>query len=355
MAQSLGLQTAALAPVQLLSWGSILHPTEHQFENQAVLNPACIAKDGITHMYYRAVRNGNFSTIGYCQLENNQVVYRAPQPVLAPEFVWESHGLEDPRIVECEGVYYLLYTAYDGKNARIAYAESTDLITWKKGGVISAPILYSDVAELCRPHESSKIYDFYQSYYHGEAHLADMLVYDKDALLFPKKINGRFALVHRIFPEIQLIYFDSFADLTQDYWEENLRQLEHHTILRPKHWFESRHIGGGCPPIETPDGWLFIYHGVENAAQGRVYHAAVALLDLENPTIVRGQLDYPLFSPREEWELKGDVDNVVFPSGAVCEDGMVHIYYGAADRCIGVKSVAMAELLAALKASSYKA
>ena len=342
------------AAVQLVSKGSILHPTDLDFENQAVLNPACIQKDGLVHMYYRAVRKGNHSTIGYCVLNGQEVQYRANEPILKPEFDYESHGLEDPRVVECEGIYYLLYTAYDGKNARIAYAWSRDLATWEKGGVISAPLLYSEVAELCRNH-TSQVYDFYTTHYQPHPDLVDLLLYDKDALLFPRKINGKLALVHRIFPGIQLIYFSDFAELTREYWHENIQALERHTILHPKHWFESRHIGGGCPPIETPEGWLFIYHGVEDTPNGRVYHAAVALLDLDDPTSVRGQLDYPLFSPQEEWELNGDVNNVVFPSGAVQDGTTLHIYYGAADRCIGVKSVEMSDLLSALLASSYTA
>lgn len=335
----------------LISRGSILNPTEFAFENQAVLNPACIEKDGVVHMYYRAVRQGNHSTIGYCQLIGDLVHYRSVEPILFPEHEYESHGLEDPRIVFCEGLYYMLYTAYDGRNARIAYAWSEDLVSWTKGGVISPAMLYSEVAELCKPHTTSGVYDFYRNNYNSQD-LADLLLYDKDALLFPRKINGKFVLVHRIFPGIQLIHFSNFSDLTSEYWRENIVSLERHTILQPKFWFESRHIGGGCPPIETEEGWLFIYHGVENSPKGRVYHAAVALLDLEDPTIVKGQLDYPLFSPQEAWELKGDVDNVVFPSGAVCTGTTLHIYYGAADLCIGMKSVEIADLLAALKTSS---
>ena len=332
--------------------GSILHPTQHEFENQAVLNPACIEVDGITHMYYRAVRQGNYSSIGYCQLKGQEVVYRSAKPVLAPEHLYERHGLEDPRIAVCDGVYYLVYTAYDGKNARIAYATSTDLVHWEKKGVISPSMLYSEVAELCKDHVHSRVFDFYRAHYHGAPEHEDLLLYEKDALLFPRKVNGKFALVHRIFPEIQVIYFDDFQDLTVDFWVEHLKDLDRHTLLKPKLWFENRHIGGGCPPIETEDGWLFVYHAVEQTAQGRVYHAALALLDLEDPTKEIARLDYPLFSPTEEWELKGDVDNVVFPSGAVVEGDQLHIYYGAADRCIGAKTVGVKELLAALRASS---
>lgn len=329
--------------------GRLMDRSDRHFENQAVLNPACILKDGIVHMYYRAVREGNHSTIGYCQLVNGEVVYRAEEPILYPEFEYERHGLEDPRVVECEGVYYLLYTAYDGKNARIAYATSTDLAHFQKQGVISAPLLYSEVAQICKEQGHTSIYDYYKKHYETNQELQDLLVYDKDAILFPRKINGKYALIHRVFPDIQVVYFEDFSKLTAEFWREHFKEMKHHTILEPQHWFEGRHIGGGCPPIETREGWLLIYHGVEDTEKGRVYHAAVALLDKNDPTKELARLDYPLFSPEEEWELTGDVNNVVFPSGAVVDDEHLHIYYGAADSSIGVRSVHLKELLDALQ------
>jgi predicted GH43/DUF377 family glycosyl hydrolase len=222
------------------------------------------------------------------------------------------------------------------------------LSDFQKKGVISAPLSYREVAEICRQ-SYSPIYEYYATNYHGLSEYEDLLVYEKDALLFPRKINGKFALVHRILPAIQVIYFDDFTDLTPEYWHEYLTTIEQHTILQPSHPFENKHIGGGCPPIETEAGWLFIYHSVEQTAHGRVYHAAAALLDLRNPSRVIGQLDVPLFSPEHDWEKSGDVNNVVFPSGAVVDGNELHIYYGAADSCIGAKTVDLPELLAALK------
>ena len=106
--------------------------TNLEFENEGVLNPACVEKDGIVHMFYRAVRRGGFSTIGYCQLKDNKVIYRSEKPILFPEYSYEKGGLEDPRITFLEGKYYLLYTAYDGLSALVAYATSSDLKTWTK-------------------------------------------------------------------------------------------------------------------------------------------------------------------------------------------------------------------------------
>jgi predicted GH43/DUF377 family glycosyl hydrolase len=302
-------------------------------------------------MFYRAVRAGDMvSSIGYCQLEGNKVVNRADKPVLFPEQAYERMGVEDPRIILLDGIYYLFYTVYDGKNALFAYATSTRLPHFVKQGIISPRISYKEAAQLfgLSKKKLRERYFLYDSYIRDRAG-EDILLWEKDAFIFPKKIGGKFALIHRVLPGIQIAYFDDFPDLTLDYWKEHLRNLGNHIVLDPDYQFESRNIGGGCPPIETKHGWLLIYHGVEDALQGKTYHAAAALLDLHHPTKVIGRLKYPLFSPVEEWEKQGDVNNVVFPTGTVLKDGRLFIYYGAADKRIAAKSIDMEELLQDLK------
>ncbi|MBI4372932.1 MAG: pesticidal protein Cry7Aa, partial [Candidatus Omnitrophica bacterium] len=135
--------------IQIKSEGIILESSEKEFENQAVLNPATIEAGGITHMFYRAVRSGDMvSSIGYCQLKGNQAVNRCDKPVLFPEHDYEKIGVEDPRIVLLDGVYYLFYTVYDGKNALFAYATSADLVHFVKHGIISPRISYREAAHL---------------------------------------------------------------------------------------------------------------------------------------------------------------------------------------------------------------
>ena len=108
--------------------GVILEGTSLEFENEGVMNPAVMAEGNTVHMFYRAVREGNHSTIGYCRLEGPlTVVERHTVPLIAPDFDYESQGVEDPRIVKIEGIYYLTYTAYDGYSAVGALALSTDL------------------------------------------------------------------------------------------------------------------------------------------------------------------------------------------------------------------------------------
>jgi len=329
--------------------GIILESSQNTFDSQAVLNPACIERDGVIHMFYRAVRQADMvSSIGYCQLAGNKVVKRLDQPVIFPEHDYERKGIEDPRIVYLDGVYYLFYTVYDGQNASFAYATSTDLIHFVKHGIISARITYLEAGKLLGFSQVREKYFFFESYTRDRQG-ADILLWEKDAFIFPKKFNNKFGLVHRILPGIQIIYFDDFNDLTDDYWRNYLKNMGKYILLESEYKFESRNIGGGCPPIETEEGWLMIYHGVEDSSRGRIYHASAALLDLKDPTKLIGRMKRPLFSPSEKWEKHGDVNNVVFPTGTVLREGRLYIYYGAADTLIAAKSVDLQELLNELR------
>jgi len=330
--------------------GIILEKTNLSFENKGVLNPACIQTDGITHMFYRAISQNGISSIGYCQLKDNKVVKRLAEPVLFPEYDYEKKGVEDPRITLLEGLYYLFYTAYDGKNALIAYATSKDLVHFAKQGLVSPKISYDEAEDIFRESKVREKYTLFEMSF-KEREGEGVLLFEKDACLFPKKINNKFVLLHRILPGIQVIYFDNFSELTKDRWRDYFKNLGDFIVLDPLHMFESRNIGGGCPPIETKDGWLIIYHAVDDTPLGRVYYASAALLDLRNPLKILGRLKEPLFSPQAPWEKIGITNNVVFPTGAVVRDKRLYIYYGAADKLIAAKSVELTELLTELKNS----
>ena len=169
-------------------------------------------------------------------------------------------------------------------------------------------------------------------------------------MLFPKKINGKYALIHRILPGIQICYFNDFDDLNVGFWKDYLRNLKSFLILDPQHSHENAHIGGGSVPIETDDGWLMIYHSVEsNIDKGNVYHASAVLLDKNDPTKIVGNLNKPLFSPTEEWEKTGVINNVVFPTATILTDDTISIFYGAADERIGVRKISLSVLLKELK------
>ncbi len=331
----------------LRSEGKLLEKTSRPFERRAVLNPTCIEKNGLVHMFYRAISNDDISSIGYGAFRGPEIVSRLDKPLLYPEFDYESRGLEDPRIVFIDGTYYLFYTAYDGQNARVAYAESRDLIRFEKKGLISSSLEYAEVLSSLNREKLPERYFWYGEHYQSVI-AKDILLWEKDFCLFPKKINGRFALLHRVMPGIQFISFDKFEELKDpEFWRKYFRTMEENVVLNPELWFETKKIGGGAPPLETPAGWLLIYHAMEEAT--RIYRAGAALLALDDPRKVIGRLKEPLFSPREEWEKNGLVDNVVFPTAALIQGDRLWIYYGAADSLIAAKSLDLNKLLNAFR------
>jgi len=341
--------------------GIILECSNQSFEQQAVLNPATIKIGGTVHMFYRAIAKDCLSSIGYCQLKNNKVIYRNKTPVIVPEYQYECKGTEDPRLIYLDGTYYLFYVAYDGSDARVTYAISHDLKTFEKRGLVCAQMSYKDTKALfsnndldpapllCQKSFSGRLLEMYVQEFNAEKKDNAML-WEKDAFLFTEKINDKFIMLLRILPGIQLIFFKDFSELTDDkYWRNYLQRLDRHILMEPRYLFETKCIGAGAPPIKTKDGWLLIYHAVEVTEKGFVYRAAAALLDLERPLKVIGRLKTPLFAPTKDWELKGDVNNVVFPTGTIVEDDKLTIYYGAADKLIAAKSMSLSELVDILK------
>lgn len=326
--------------------GVILRPTKFDFESVAVLNPGCYQEGRFVHLFYRAINKEHESSIGYARLKGpTTVVERLEMPIIRREYDYEKKGVEDPRIVKINDTIYMFYVAHDGKNAVTAYATTKDLKTFEKKGVITPLITYREAEKIFRKSRLKDAYEFFAAFYEklsGE----DVLLWDKDLFSFPKKFIGKFVLVNRILPDIQLVFFDNFKELTtKKFWGNYLENLSKYVILENKHWFETRNIGGGCVPIETKDGWILIFHAVEAKNEGRVYHACAALLDKNNPLKVIGRLHEPLFSPTEEWERSGFVPNVVFPTGTALFDDTLYIYYGAADKRIAVASVKINELL----------
>ncbi len=331
--------------------GILLGKTALGFENEGVLNPAAIREGEYVHIFYRAVSKGNYSSIGYCKLKGPLLVEtRYDTPVLFPQFEYESHGIEDPRITKIDDLYYLTYTAYDGQNALGALATSTDMEHFEKHGVITAQITYDEFIHLAT--SKNKINEKYARYNDRNRFLSksdkQILLWDKNVIFFPRRINGYLYFLHRIKPDIQITAVTDIEALTKGFWEHYFLHLEENIALAPKYKHEVSYIGGGCPPVETVHGWLLIYHGVHDTTKGYVYSACVALMDLEDPCTEIARLPYPLFKPEQEWELKGEVNNVCFPTGAVVFDDTLYIYYGAADERIACVSVSLSMLVAEL-------
>jgi predicted GH43/DUF377 family glycosyl hydrolase len=293
---------------------------DHPWESQAVFNPGTCRENEKVHMLYRAVRGNNFSSIGYAKLNAaGKVLLRSKDPVIWPEWEMEKQGCEDPRIVHFENRYLIFYTGFDGYdlkkgiNARIIMAETQDFITFKKLAAIG-------------PDRQ-----------------------DKDAMIFPERIAGKVAFIHRIVPDIQVAYFEDIAHLSNpeaDYWPKHMQTLNKYKIMYREYDWESTKIGAGSPPLRTDAGWLLIYHAVD---KDMTYRAGAALLDISNPQKVLARLPYPILEPERDYEKFGDVNMVVFPEGIVCFGDEIQVYYGAADKTIGLAVGNLTELLDELK------
>jgi predicted GH43/DUF377 family glycosyl hydrolase len=178
---------------------------------------------------------------------------------------------------------------------------------------------------------------------------------DKDAALFPRKFKGKWLLIHRpigvhLIDSIQRgpgahIWISCSADLK--YWGD------HHILINARNggWWDANKVGLCAQPLETPDGWLILYHGVRQTAAGSVYRLGLALLDLDNPLKVLRRSDEWIFGPEEPYEREGDVRDVVFPCGWVLDkqSGEIKMYYGAADSCICLATANLNDLLEYIK------
>ena len=330
--------------------GIILSTTEKDFENNGVFNPG-IYQDGDTiHILYRAERYGKRFTIGYAKSNGpSKIVERWDHPIMIPEYDYEKEGVKDAKIVKIDDTFYVTYVVYDGINTMAALATSKDLIHFEKHGIISPKINYQEYERLiisCGKKLNPKYHHFYNLY--KETGLEDdaiRFIRDKDAVFFPKKINGKFAMLHSIWPGIQIVYFDDLKDLTPEFWEEYFKNLTDYIVLDPKNIQEVSHIELGCPPIETESGWLLIYHGVEEVPTGNITHAKAALLQLDKPEIEIARLSYPLFSPTKQWEKRENGEGIVSPSGHALFGNDLYIYYGAAKRHTAVAKLDLNQLL----------
>jgi beta-1,2-mannobiose phosphorylase / 1,2-beta-oligomannan phosphorylase len=335
--------------IEVKKEGILLKKSDLDFENEGVLNPAIWREGDSVHMFYRAVQKGNHSTIGYCRLDGPlTIAERWNKPFMVPEFDYESQGVEDPRIVKIDDLFYMTYTAYDGTSARGALATSKNLRHFTKQGLIVPPITYAEF--VYRAETAGKVNERYyrnHKFYYQEADPEKkIMLWDKNVVFFPRRINGNLVFLHRIRPGIQIVSVNDLKDLTREFWENYFNGLQDHIVLDPVYAHESSYVGSGCPPIETEHGWLLIYHGAEETERGIVYSAcAAALLDLNNPGRVIARLPYALFAPEYEWERRGEVNNVVFPTGTAQFGDTLYIYYGAADERIACASLCFSALL----------
>jgi len=287
----------------------ILLPNEDTWwESKAVFNPAVLYDGKMVHMLYRAVGEyGQYiSRVGYAFSQDGFNFKRTNAVVLGPNEGYEKYGTEDPRLIAIDNRVY------------ISYVVLSDYVT--SGSINSSTALATT-----------------ENYYnHTRLGIITSRGSDnKDVVLFPEKINHKYLVLHRPRSWIG----PKFGVDKPSIWiaEGNtLTSFDRHTLLmKPERNWEGLKIGSGPPPIKTKHGWLLIYHGVD---KDLVYRAGAALLDLNNPFEVIARTNNPILEPQKPYERVGDVDNVVFPTGACIIDKRLHVYYGGADKvcCLAV-------------------
>ena len=245
------------------------------------------------HAIYRArSEDGEIFTI-------DETPFMAPVTE-GPRASYESAGLRDPRITFLEGVYYIVYVAEgdDGLRVALARTKAFQSVDW---------VSYATQVD------------------------------EKNGALFPERIGGRYALLTR--PNAGGSIWVTYSD-DLEFWGSPM------PIMTPRtgYWDADR-IGTAAPPIETDRGWLLLYYGQKSTSAGPLVRLGAALLDREDPSRVLARSNIPILSPRERYERIGDVPNVVFSCGALLEDGIVTVYYGASDSCICRGSAPLAEII----------
>lgn len=309
----------------------ILKPYElNHWESQATFNPAALYEDGKVHLIYRAVGKGDVSVLGYASsYDGVHIDERLADPAHFSQRNSESKrmgtridygsgggwngGCEDPRMTCIDDIVYLLYTAFDGWGSiRIALSTISLDDFLKKRWNWEDPVLISPP---------------------GEIH--------KNWVIFPEKINGKFAILHSVSPKVRVDYIKSLNELRQD---DTFIQSHYVKSSRRKAW-DSWVRGAGPPPIKTKYGWLLLYHAMDDNDPNR-YKLGAMLLDLKDPTQVLYRSNAPILEPDACYENEGFKSGVVYSCGAVVVDKNLYLYYGGADT---VSCVAVANLEKFLK------
>lgn len=290
----------------------------HPWESRATFNSAAIYDDGKVHFFYRALGDTDLSVLGYANSKDGlHIDERSDMPAYIPREPFETPGgnafktlaehfvsgggyggVEDPRITRVGDRVYLTYVAFDGATPPRAAMSSISIDDfrgkkwdrWETPKLISAPGMVN-----------------------------------KSAVVFPEKINGKYVVMHRVYPNILIDYLD---DLNFD------KYLQGHYFIPPrKGYWDSKKIGAGAPPMRTKDGWLLIYQSVGYQDPGR-YKIGAMMLDINNPSKVLYRTRKPLIAPDMEYENAGHKAGVVYPCGAAIVGDKLNVYYGGADTVV---------------------
>lgn len=303
----------------------ILPKKANGWESWQTFNPGVIGLNERVHFLYRAIGEEGISRLGYASSPDGfHIDHRLDKPVYESDYTGRNGfqvfslfsggswgGVEDPRLVKIKGEdrIYMTYTVC-GEGLRVALTS------------IKASDFLAERWEFQKPQLISKP---------GEVH--------KNWVIFPEKINGRYAILHSISPKISIAYRDSLefedGDYIESYYDGSFRQ---------KKCWDNWLRGAGAPPLRTKYGWLLFYHAMDEQDPGK-YKVGVFLLDLADPTRVLKRSVNPVLEPDEDYENNGFKSGVVYVSGAVIRKGELLVYYGAADSYVSVARARLDEFL----------
>lgn len=303
----------------------ILKPDpKNKWESRKVYNPGVIYEKGKYHLFYRAVGEDWRSCIGYATSEDGVKFKRLTGPVIEPEHAYEKKGVEDPRISKIGSRYFLTYTGYGGRRAKLCLAVSSNLKKWQKIGSMLS-------------HWNKFSAGGFSINWDGP--IQDNPVESKAGGIFLKKIKKHYLML--------------FGDSNMWFaWSRDLQlwQADHMPFIRPRrNFFDSVHVEMGPPPIKTKYGWLVLYHGINNKI---IYRLGYLLLDLRDPRKILKRSAKPIFEPTAGYELKGLADiakgrrpKIIFCNGAVLLGDTLRIYYGAGDSVVCTASAKLTDVL----------
>src|SRR5579859_6763932 len=280
----------------------VLAPQGSTWESAGTFNPAVIEKNGKFVMLFRAQDANGTSRLGYAESPDGIHFTRQADPVLWPEADYEKDsGVEDPRLVQIGDAHFLTYTGYNKKDAQLCLAESKDLMHWKRLGIIVPA-------------------------YKGNWNTG----WTKSGAILKEKIRG----------EYWMYWLGTAKDKTDQMGLSHSKDLVHwteatQTPVLPRRFgeFDSRVVEPGPPPILTEEGIVLIYNGADD---NLVYRTGIALFDRNDPAKLIYRSESPVFAPEFEWEKVGQVPNVVFVEGMARQNDRWLLYYGAADKYVGV-------------------
>lgn len=302
---------------------------ENPWENLVVCNPGVIHHDGLFQMLYRAAGDDKDHVIHFGLATSQDGIHferQSDQPVFSPSEDGPDAGcVEDPRIALLDGHFYITYAYRAFKPGQYWLAADNSAFNPRDA---SLPPLFGQNMTASGLLLSDDLRTFRRL---GRITRSD--VDDRDVILFPEKVGGRYVMLHRPMQWAGPEYDNAYPAMWLCYSDDLLTWSESTMLAKGEFYWENK-IGGSCPPIRTEHGWFVMYHAVDSKG---IYRVGVMMLDLEDPSKVIARTPEPIMEPVEDYEWNGLYPHgVVFPTANVVVDDVLYVYYGAADQKIGV-------------------